>query len=266
MNLRMIALVFALAFVLLPARARADDEFQTHYANAETLTAAEDYAGALKELAAAYQLKQPPRLLYEMARAHQKLGDGKQALELYRKYLVAEANPDPMVKADVDAQLKLLAALEPPPAPPVIIQRVESPPLERMPPFHYEVHHDRGLMAAGISLLATGYGAAVISGAIFASIGAPASGDGSDPAGNLAAAGGTLIIPVVGPLISSLVYRSTFWSVPWSLVDGAAQVAGLAMIIAGARVHKRVPVFTDRLFLSPYASAGGGGILASGRF
>lgn len=271
MNLRAISLLSALAFCLLPRPARADDDFQTHYAEAQTLTAAEDYAGALKELEAAYRLKQPPRLLYEMARAHQKLGDGKQALELYRKYLVAEPSPDPIVKADVDAELKLLVSFAPPPLPPPAPVVVQPPaPSERLPPFHYVVQHDRGLIGGGISLLATGYAAAFISGTIFASSGGAnysgSSSGYSDPNGNLAAAGGTLIIPIVGPFIGSLVYRTTYWSLPWSLIDGAAQVAGLAMIIAGARVKHRVPVFSDRLRLSPFASATGGGILASGRF
>jgi hypothetical protein len=77
-----------------------------------------------------------------------------------------------------------------------------------------------------------------------------------------------LLIPIAGPFISGLMMPSVYWTVPWILVDGAAQVAGLAMAIVGATHKKRVAVIgmDDRLRITPYATADGGGISAIGRF
>jgi hypothetical protein len=38
------------------------------------------------------------------------------------------------------------------------------------------------------------------------------------------------------------------------------------MIIVGAKVKKRIPIYSERLQLSPYASYTGGGLVATGRF
>jgi hypothetical protein len=261
-----LSIVLALFALLGAATARAQDPFADHYERASALYAGEAYADALKEYEAAYALRQPTRLLFDLARTHRKLGNARNALAYYQKFLAAEPEPEPAMRAEADAACAQLAQLVPPPPAQVPAPALTLPPGYVLQPVKLELRHDRGLIGGGIGLLTAGYAAALITGSIFASFGNNGSGYSSDSKGDLAAAGGTLIIPVAGPLISAFLYRDVVWSVPWALIDGGAQVAGLAMIIAGARVTKKVPVFSDRLRLAPYATNGGGGLLASGRF
>ncbi|HNO68642.1 MAG TPA: hypothetical protein PKI49_09025, partial [Pseudomonadota bacterium] len=55
-------------------------------------------------------------------------------------------------------------------------------------------------------------------------------------------AGGTLLIPIAGPFLSGGLSLSLEWAAPWIFIDAAAQIAGLAMLVAGAR---SVPVSDD---------------------
>lgn len=57
-------------------------------------------------------------------------------------------------------------------------------------------------------------------------------------------AGGTLLIPIAGPFLSGGLSLSLEWAAPWILLDAAAQIAGLAMLVAGAR---SVPVTDDNV-------------------
>jgi hypothetical protein len=59
------------------------------------------------------------------------------------------------------------------------------------------------------------------------------------------------------------------------MVDGAAQIAGLALIIAGARNRHKVPVYGEGKYrpvygqnfqINPYAGGSGGGLTISGKF
>jgi hypothetical protein len=75
-----------------------------------------------------------------------------------------------------------------------------------------------------------------------------------------------LLIPILGPFVSAGVYRDAAWSLPWAFVDGATQVAGLAMLIAGVKDRHKVPVLVAGVKIAPYASPAGGGLVASGRF
>ena len=49
------------------------------------------------------------------------------------------------------------------------------------------------------------------------------------------AVGGTLLVPIAGPFVSGVLSASYQWAAPWILIDGAAQIAGLAMLVSGAR-------------------------------
>jgi hypothetical protein len=86
------------------------------------------------------------------------------------------------------------------------------------------------------------------------------------PGGNQQVAGGLLLIPVAGPFLAAVAYRDPTWSVSWSLVDGIAQVGGVAMMAYAARHPRKVPVYGERFELRPYTSRAGGGLQAVGRF
>ena len=257
--------VLAVLVSLAGARtAFAQDPFADHYERATALYGGEAYVESLKEYDAAYALRQPTRLLFDLARVHRKLGHAKEALGYYRRFLTADSEPEPAMRAEAESALAMLGPLVPPPSlAPILQPQPQLPPGYVLRPVRLELRHDRGLIGGGIALLTAGYAAALISGSIFASF---TSNDSSSSNGDLAAAGGTLLIPIAGPLISALLYREIYWSVPWALLDGGAQIAGLALIIAGARITKQVPVFSDRFRLSPFASATGGGLSATGRF
>src|SRR5581483_3869749 len=135
----------------------------------------------------------------------------------------------------------------------------------------YEMHADRSMIAGGAALLATSYLAASISASIFVGLN---GSDGPCNAGsgtnntclNYQTAGGVLFIPLLGPFISAGGAGNASWSVPWAMVDGMAQIAGLAMIIAGVRNKHKVPVYGDRINLAPTASATSAGVSLTGRF
>jgi hypothetical protein len=255
-------IVAALAVLTVSSLAHADgDSFSEHYDQAIRLMECDQFNDALKELNAAYAVRQLPKVLFQLGTVERRLGHAREALTYFERYLAADETPEPPVRAEAERaiiQLKQLVTFTSPPVPQT---QLTQPELKL--PIHYEVHHDRGLIGGGIGLLAASYAAALITGSIFASISSNNYDGGNN--GSMQAAGGTLIIPVVGPFISALVYREAAWSVPWAMADGVAQVAGLAMIIAGARIKHKVPVLGN-LHIAPYASAGGGGLVAVGRF
>ncbi len=261
MTLRTWLIVALFTVAALPARAQ--DSFSDHYDRAVAFAQNDQHAEALKELQAAYAIRQLPKLLYEIARAQHRLGNAKEAAEHYQRYLVADSNPDPAMRADAEAQIVALRRFMPAPPQADLRYRLDSPDI-KLAPVRYEMRSHRGMLGWGISLLSVGYAAAFMSGVTFAIVGGGSSSN--DPSGNLAAAGGTLIIPVIGPFISSLVFRNAAWSVPWALIDGAAQVTGLALTIVGARTKRKVAVLADRFKIGPYATPDGGGLTVSGKF
>lgn len=101
-----------------------------------------------------------------------------------------------------------------------------------------------GMMAAGISLLAAGYLAALVAGSVYLAAEARTKDFGSSEAvGCYRTSTGLLLVPVAGPFFSGVVAPTCFynsgvllyWSLPWIVLDGAAQVAGLTLTIVGAR-------------------------------
>jgi hypothetical protein len=80
-----------------------------------------------------------------------------------------------------------------------------------------------------------------------------------------------MYIPVVGPFIEIGYLSGSSWGVlayPGLVFTGLVQTAGMALIIAGAIVPRKVAVYDEpRLSIAPYTlPAGGGGLMASGRF
>jgi hypothetical protein len=267
--------------LLLASSAALADEFQDHLDKATVLAQSERYRDALVELEAAYTLRQSPRVLYMLAKTQQRLGDTKAALSTYERFLAADADPDPRPRADAQeqvARLKHLMGKDSPPAvsPPVgplpVDPRVEEPPVE----VHYEMKPSVGLMAGGAVLFGSAYLGAVISGSIFLAPGNNNMGCSyvyqnggymqQCTGGSIQVAAGTLLIPVLGPIIAAFAYRDPTWSTSWPLVDGVAQVAGVAMMIYAARHPKKVPVYGERFQILPYTAKDGGGLQAIGRF
>jgi len=244
-----------LALLLASGTARADDEFDAHYEQARVFEKNEQLLDAVKELQAAYALRQPPILLYDLGRLEQRLGHPRQALDYYGRFLAtgaASGELSSQVSAQVKELHRVVAATE--------LRLPVLPSDVRLVPVRLETHHDRGLVGGGLTLLITGYTAALITGSVFLGIVNPTY----DKA--LYDASGTLLIPVLGPFVSGFMYLQSFWAAPWMIVDGAAQVAGLALTIVGFRRTHKVPVFTDQLGLAPYSTATGGGLVLRGRF
>ena len=69
-----------------------------------------DYNRAVELLTRAYEIRQVPALLYNMAKAYDKLGDVDRAYETYRRY-ADSADADPRLKAKADARLVVLEDL-----------------------------------------------------------------------------------------------------------------------------------------------------------
>ena len=66
-----------------------------------------DYNRAVELLTRAYEIRQVPALLYNLAKAYDKLGDVDHACDAYRRY-ADSADADPKLKAKADARLVVL--------------------------------------------------------------------------------------------------------------------------------------------------------------
>jgi tetratricopeptide (TPR) repeat protein len=137
-----LAVVMAVA---LPAAARAETpEAQVERLAAEAVNAyrGADYNRAVELLNKAYDIRQVPALLYNLAKAYDKLADLDHAADAYRRY-VASLDPDPKLKAKAEARLQVIdelrrknvaaeRAVENPPPRPRPAAPVESvPPQQR---------------------------------------------------------------------------------------------------------------------------------------
>lgn len=124
-----------------------------------------------------------------------------------------------------------------------------------------------GMLAAGITLLSLGYTPALITGGLFTLFMGPND------------VGSSLLVPVLGPFLSGMMALSgrndlelsgrgaNVWAWTWMLVDGATQVTGLALLIAGARARPgATPSFLERVHILPYSTQNGGGVTVSGKF
>jgi len=234
----------AIALLLLGgalARANEAGDFDTVCAAARGFAADGKWERALAAWQAAYAERQEPRLLYEIARAEQKLGLLRRAESDFRAWQVAADDATDGERAEVAARLTLLRA--PPPLPPGV-QWVPMRTAER---------RSGAMIGGGIALSVIAYLPALITGALLL-------GDSYFHDGAVA-----LFIPLVGPFLSAALYPQLWWSLPWVFLDGAAQVVGLALTIAGTRKHT-VKLLGDHVVLAPFATPAGGGFSAFGSF
>ncbi len=259
------ATLIVLALICVLHRPAVADEFQDHVDHATALMQGEQYKAALDELNAAYALRQSPRLLYEIGKAQQRLGNAQEAIAAYERFLAADPGTDPALSSTAREQLNTLQRItgaSQPLAP-------QAPAVPSVP-VHLELRTNAGLMAGGAVLFGASYLAAIITGSLLLGDNSSSSCsyyyNSSCSAGSLSAASGTLLIPFAGPLIASVVYREPYWSIPWALVDGVGQAGGLAMMIYAAKHPKRVPIYGTNFHLAPYGGAGTAGLVAVGRF
>jgi tetratricopeptide (TPR) repeat protein len=104
-----------------------------------------DYKRAVELLQKAYDIRQVPALLYNMAKAYDKLGDVEHAYDAYHQY-AASAAADPKLKARAEARVAALnevrkqkaaeqrAVEAPPPPPPPVETKPTGPPPEQVAP------------------------------------------------------------------------------------------------------------------------------------
>lgn len=79
-----------------------DRAFEQHLERGMNLYKQGEYAEAIRELHAAYAIRQMPRLLLNLGQAHRKLGHAREALGFYEMYLKIEPEPRPELKQELD--------------------------------------------------------------------------------------------------------------------------------------------------------------------
>ncbi len=125
-----------------PVQAKSTKDFQQHYDRAIELYQGERYTDAIKEFTAAYAIKQLPRVLFNIGQAHLKLGEAKEALGFYERYLQLEPKPPPELQSKLEASMaqarSMLNAMSTPPVepdkPPEVTPPPDKPPEPEPPP------------------------------------------------------------------------------------------------------------------------------------
>lgn len=134
-------------------------------------------------------------------------------------------------------------------------------------PVRYELRPRWNVIAGGISTLSSSYLATVLSG-----IGVAVYSCETNPSSPNCRTGlWPLYIPIIGPLIQTAYVESSNPAAvaagrAFLVINAVTQAGGLAMIITGAKIKRRVPIYSQRFQLSPYASYTGAGLVAMGRF
>jgi tetratricopeptide (TPR) repeat protein len=133
------AALLTFAWIALSAlgasRARAEDvtAAREHYKKGTTYYDLGKYADAAKEFEAAYEAKNDPAFLYNLAQSYRLAGDPDQALHFYKTYL--RYVPKPPNRAEIEEQIKMLeqkVAAKNPTAPPPA--GTSPPPAATAPP------------------------------------------------------------------------------------------------------------------------------------
>jgi hypothetical protein len=119
------------------------------------------------------------------------------------------------------------------------------------------------LLNAGIGLFAGGYGVALTGGVI--GLAATSSLGSSSSRDQWYGATGLLLLPIVGPFATAAYQNDPIWVVPWAVISGGMQLAGLSLMIVGGiqrSKHKAPPPVT----VAPFVGGGANGLAAIGRF
>lgn len=93
-------------------------QFKLHFDRGIELYQAKRYAAAIPELLAAFERKQLPRLLYNIAQAHRRLGHTEDAIRYYEQYLRCDRDLTAEDRVEVEDTIKALRPPTPEPSPP----------------------------------------------------------------------------------------------------------------------------------------------------
>lgn len=281
--------VLALLTTLIAPSAVHADEYQDHLARASQLAQNHHYRDALTEFKAAYAIEQVPTLLLSIARLHTQLGDGREALDAYRRFKVAVPSPEPELQKETDAAIASLGAVyearEPRESRPAAdtatsLARLEALLLSNSTRSETDRLRRRNtsLMAGGSVLFGLGYAASFLTGSLSLGLGtcntrnydySSSSSSSTSSNSQCVAANALLLVPVAGPIVSSLVWSTNVaWSIPWTFVDGAAQIGGLTMMILAAKSNHALAAkgALANLRLLPYSTPTQAGLTVAGRF
>jgi hypothetical protein len=220
--------------------------------HADALYQDQRYREALDEYQKVDAQRRSPALIYRLARTHQRLGNAREALAGYQRFLTASTDPPEALRADAERQIERLRLLLP-------ATPEAEPAVPQVPPSPLRRPTRSGLLPAGMALTVSGYLPALITGIATFAAGWPK--------------GVTLplLLPVLGPVISGIValegYQppiSVTWGLPWIFVDGGVQVVGLALLIAAAVKRDVAP--RARVQIAPWSTRGASGVVAVGQF
>jgi hypothetical protein len=181
----------------------------------DALMQAGQYREAAMQYEAAYAIDPDIVILERLAEAYRMAGDGTRAAAIYQRI----------------AQLRGQQA--PPPPGPTYVAPSALP--GAAPVYTYSRPRQRPgqqLLNSGIGLLVAGYALGLVGGGITMGATYATNGDYS-----WYGAGGMLMIPIAGPF-ATMIYNSNYWwAVPWAVIDGGMQLAGLALAIAGGAIN-----------------------------
>jgi tetratricopeptide (TPR) repeat protein len=107
------------------------DAFDKHYKRGLALYQQKEYPGAIEEMLAAYELRQLPRLLFNLGQAFRKMGKAREALVYYERYLKAEPDAPQSIKTEIQPYIDQTRALIEVPTTSESIEKakVNSPPV-----------------------------------------------------------------------------------------------------------------------------------------
>ena len=134
-------------------------------------------------------------------------------------------------------------------------------------PVRYELRPRWNIIAGGISTIGSSYIVSVLSG-----VGVAVGTCEANPSSiNCRTGLWPLYIPIIGPLIETAYVESSNRAAvgagrAFLVINTLTQASGLVMIITGAKIKRRIPIYSERLQLSPYANYTGFGLVAAGRF
>jgi tetratricopeptide (TPR) repeat protein len=285
--LRRVALIVAIAIstTTLPARA-ADDaaSAREHYQKGTAFYDLGKYNEAIKEFEAAYEIKNDPALLYNLAQSHRLAGNAEQALHFYRTYL--RRVPKAPNRAEIDERITALeqqvaqknaAGVTPPPT-----TTPTTPPAGTVPP--PETTAPSPTTPGGVTPLTPPPAPGPTAGASATVVVAPPPTTPADRARKLklagivtAAAGGTLVIigaieglravgaanevnkaVVYDPAVQSRGLSAQHAEVALLIVGGLAAAAGGGLYYYGWRTERTAGT---QVAVTPVASAQGAGAL-----
>ena len=266
------ALVVALGAVCLatPALARSESaEAEVERLAADALNAYKgaDYHRAVELLTRAYEIRQVPALLYNLAKAEDKLGEVDRAADAYRRY-VQSTGADPKLKARAEARLLVLdearrkqaeakAAAAAAATPPVVVtpaQATAAPPVVTDEQLRQDARAAEQRRRHRDRLFALGFGAATVA---FAAV---AVGLSVDALQLHADYGASVDFTRKQQLKSEALTRAGAADGFYAATAAAAVVAAV-FLYRGYR-HERVPALAFAPSLAPSAV----GLVASGRF